>query len=146
MLVWHKAIYREGEWTFATDVTYATRRKVQQPSLCALHSGKATRGSLFQSFQLVFGHAFHCERPVDRLGQKWDQETSKKSVGYSASLYLLGFVDWKKCSVFWRESFLYTNVKVQTSLVFCFLVLLIGCKGWKQYVRFHQFTQESISA
>lgn len=47
---------------------------------------------VFKSFQVVFWHAFHYERPVDCSGQLWDHEIGNKSVDYCAKLYLLGFV------------------------------------------------------
>lgn len=38
---------------------------VQQPFLFAFHSGKAITVSSFESFQLAFCRAFHCERNVN---------------------------------------------------------------------------------
>lgn len=40
-------------------------RIVQQPFLFAFHSGKAITVSSFESFQLAFCRAFHCERNVN---------------------------------------------------------------------------------
>lgn len=80
---------------------------------------------------------FHFERPVDCLGQEGSGNQQEVG-GWQCQLYQMGFVDWKKCQVFWRESCICTSVK--SINVFGFLVRLTRCKGWKRYVRLRQFT------